>query len=72
MLGTSSSSKSFRRNDFSKLLIISFNSLSSSLFVCSSVFGGCSLAKGQMKTLGSFLEFEIIITNASVQIRVGH
>jgi len=70
MLGTISSSKSFRRNDFSKLLIISFNSLSSSLFVCSSVFGG--LAKGQMKTLGSFLEFEIIITNASVQIRVGH
>jgi hypothetical protein len=42
------------------------------LFVRSSVFGGYSLAKGQVKTLGSFLEFEIIITNDGVEIKVVH
>jgi hypothetical protein len=54
------------------LLIISSNSLPSSLFVYSSVFGGCFLAKGQVKTSGFFPEFEIIIIDVGVKIKVVH
>jgi hypothetical protein len=52
------------------LLIISSNSLPSSLFVYSSVFGGCFLAKGQVKTLGSFSKSKIIIMDVGVKIKV--
>ncbi len=57
MLGINYPSKSFWRKDFPRLLIISSNSLSSSLLVYSNVFGGCFLAKGQVKTICFILTF---------------